>query len=61
LAIPLTPTGVTALNATGAATLAAAVSAELAAGNHVLVFELNKRDLPTALTLRSDDVSFANE
>jgi hypothetical protein len=25
------------------------------------VFELNKRDLSTKLTLRSDDVSFANE
>jgi putative heme-binding domain-containing protein len=39
----------------------ASFSAELAAGDHVLVFELNKRDLSTKLTLRSDDVSFANE
>jgi hypothetical protein len=39
----------------------ASFSAELATGDHVLVFELNKRDLSTKLTLRSDDVSFANE
>lgn len=36
-------------------------SADLSAGNHVLVFELNRRDLPGKLSLRSDDVSFARE
>jgi hypothetical protein len=38
-----------------------AFSAELPAGNHVLVFELDKRALPEKWSLRSDDVSFARE
>lgn len=36
-------------------------TADLSAGDHVLVFELNRRDLPGKLSLRSDDVSFARE
>jgi putative heme-binding domain-containing protein len=38
-----------------------AFSAELPAGDHVLVFELDKRALPEKWSLRSDDVSFARE
>lgn len=38
-----------------------AFSTELPAGDHVLVFELDKRALPQKWSLRSDDVSFARE